>query len=154
MKQLDGWIRSLCSVCVFMFVCLSSLPSPWSPHGCERTFQSRSQSIWEASPVRDGESGQGQRSERGVEVHHYNTHHQSDTVDRPERDCVCTRETITAQTARSSLRFQAQQSSSNILWFIEQRVRVSGNMWLSRQAEPLLILQHTGFHCNWALTYI
>lgn len=47
-------VRCMCvCVCVFLLVC--PLPSPWSPHGCERTSQSRSQSIWEASPVRQRE---------------------------------------------------------------------------------------------------
>lgn len=148
MKGLDEWIRSWCRVCVFMPVCRSSLPSPWSPHGCERTSQSRSRSIWEASPVRETErdSGQGQRGEQRAEVHHYYTHHLSDTVDRGERDCVCTREAITVQTAPSSHRFQTQQLHSSILWFIEQHVRSS--MRLSRQTEALFFLKYISYHCN------
>lgn len=57
------WVRTQHFVCV----CVRVLPSPWSPHDCERTSQSHFQSRWEASPVSGGERGDKVRDKvRGV----------------------------------------------------------------------------------------
>ncbi len=67
-------------------------------------------------------SGQGQRGEHRAALRCItDTHQRSDTVERTQRDRVCTRETITVKKARGWHRFQAQQLHRKILKAIFHR---------------------------------